>query len=394
MPEIVLHYIWWKGLFLNEPQYTTDGRRVEVVSTGRHNLCAGPDFTDVRVRIDGVELAGEIEIHVDSRDWYHHHHDIDAAYDRVLLHVVSRATQPVYNSKGQVLPQMELCYPHDRDYVDGMLSEALAMDSAVTMHRCAEHLMNDPGLVTEGWKQTMLHRRMECKRESIMRLLQVTHNDWRYAFYVCMAHAFGFHINGVPMELLALATPLAVLAKHRNQMAQLSALLLGQAGLLDEDEAMWNEYMFLQHKYGLKPIDASLWKQGGLRPQNRPRVRIMQLAELIHHGDGLLSQCMDTTDVGQLQDLLAVAQMGKASVDSVLINVVAPFMYARGQRQEAFDLLRQLPAEDNRIVRQWKTIGQSVHTASDTQALLHLYETYCESGRCMHCGVWSEISNR
>jgi len=393
MPEIVLHYIWQKGLFQAFPQSTTDHRSVQVISPGRHNLDAGPDFTDVHLLIDGIELVGQVEIHVDSHDWYYHHHDIDPAYNRILLHVVSHASQPIYNSLGQLIPQLQLNYNRDRDYVDCMLSDALQMDSAASLHRCAEQLLHDPSLITDGWKLTMLHSRLRCKTDSISRLLHLTHNDWRQAFYISLAHAFGFHVNGVPMELLAISTPISVLSHHRDRLDQLTALLLGQASLLKEDDPRQKEYLFLRHKYDLTPIDPSLWKHGRLRPQNSPELRITQLAQLLHKSQSLLSQCLETTDIPSLQSLFAPTQMGKDSINSLLINMVAPFVYARGQHAAAIALLQTLPKEDNRIIRQWRYIGQPTHSAADTQALLHLYQTYCESSRCLSCAVWSELSH-
>jgi len=390
MPEILLHYIWLKGLFKDFPQFTTDGRRVEVLSTGRHNLDAGPDFTNVHLKIDGIELIGQVEIHVESSDWYQHHHDLDPAYNNVLLHVVRHANKPIYSTTNHLIPQLELRYNEDKDYIDGMLHDAMEMDSAVATHQCARRLMEDPTLLTEHWKNAMLHRRLQCKTESIQRLLNISHNDWREAFYISLAHAFGFHVNGIPMELMALSTPLHILAKHRNNPQQLEAILLGQAGLLQPDDTLYKEYTFLRAKFSLTPIDTTLWKQGRIRPQNRPTLRIQQLAMMIHSCESLLSQCMETEDVTRLHMLFAPAKMGTDSMNSLLINVVAPYLYARGHKTKAIDLLQHLPKEDNRIIRQWKSLGQSVHSAADTQALIHLYQTCCEQGQCMQCAVWSE----
>jgi len=357
---------------------------------GHHNKNAGPDFTDVHLLIDGIELIGEVEIHMDSRSWYEHHHDTDPSYNHILLHVVRHASQPVYNTLGQLLPQMELQYNSEQDYIDEMLNDALAMDSAMVVHYCSERLMADPNLITQGWKETMLNQRLNWRCESIERLLRITHNDWRQVFYICLARAFGFHINSVPMELLALSTPLNVLAKYRNHLPQLSALLLGQAGLLGKDDSLLKEYQYLSHKHELVPIDATLWRMGRLRPHNQPRVRILQMAQLIHLSECLLSKCFDTLDIKKLQQLFIPTQMGLNSINSLLINVVVPFVYARGQRQKALQLLRQMPSENNRIIRQWEMVGQQVTSAADSQALLHLFQTYCESKQCFRCEVWNE----
>lgn len=390
MPEFLLHFIWSRGLFASTDLTSTDGRRIEVLSPGVHNLDAGPDFTGAHLRIDGVEMVGQIEIHVLASDWYRHHHHLDPAYDSVLLHVVRRADKRVYNTQGEALLQLELPYDDDRDYLSRLTEDAALMDSALATHRCGARLLQDPDLLTQGWKHTMLMRLMECKQASIERLLQVSVNDWNNAFYISLAHHFGFHVNGVPMEMLALATPLKCLLKHRDNLFQLTSLLLGQSGLLTETDPEWQEYVFLRTKFSLTPLDAALWKRGRLRPQTQPQVRIRQLARLLHGDEFLFSRCMEATDVKALRALFATTGMGRSSVDSLLINVVVPFLYAQGEQGRALMLLESLPAEENRIIRQWRLLGQSVHNAADTQALIHLYRTCCEPGLCLTCSVWSD----
>ena len=98
MPEIVLHYIWERCLWAGFEQQTTDGRKVEILSVGEHNRDAGPDYSHARVRIDGKEWIGNIEIHVNASDWTKHHHHLDKAYDSVILHVVRTADKPSKNA--------------------------------------------------------------------------------------------------------------------------------------------------------------------------------------------------------------------------------------------------------------------------------------------------------
>ena len=178
MPEIVLHYIWEHCLWAGMAQQTTDGRVVEILSVGEHNRDAGPDYSHARVRIDGKEWVGNIEIHVCASDWIKHRHHMDKAYDNVILHVVRTADKPVYNSRGELVPQCELQYPGDRDYLTGLFAAAQQMDSAVARIGCAEQLLHDPDLLTEGWRNTLLRKRLECKRASIMRLLEITKGSW------------------------------------------------------------------------------------------------------------------------------------------------------------------------------------------------------------------------
>ena len=397
MPEIVLHYIWEHCLWAGFEQYTTDGKKVEILSVGEHNRDAGPDYSHARIRIDGHEWVGNIEIHVCASDWTKHHHHLDKAYDNIILHVVRTADKPIYNSKGELVPQCELNYPSDKDYLSALFESAQRMDSAIARIGCAEQLLHDPRLLTEGWRKTLLCKRLECKRASITRLLEITKGSWEHALYISLARNFGFHTNSVPFEELAINTPLSCLQKHRNSLFQLTALLLGQAGLVQEPE-LQKEYDFLRIKFGLTPLEGSIWKHARLRPQNSPELRIRQFAQLMHQSENLLSKILDTDDLKELEMLFAVPQMGKSSVDILLINTVIPYKYAYALHQnnpvkaeQALRLMEKIPAENNTIVRQWRVLGQEVKNAADTQALLHLYQNYCQHHECINCEVGYKI---
>lgn len=406
MPEIVLHYIWEHCLWAGFEQCTTDGKKVEVLSVGEHNRDAGPDYSHARVLIDGREWVGNIEIHVCSSDWVKHRHHLDKAYDSVILHVVRTADKPIYNSRGELVPQCELQYPSDQDYLTRLFESAQQMDSAISRIGCAEQLIHDPDLLTDGWRKTLLRKRMECKNASIRRLLEITKGSWEHALYISLARNFGFHTNSLPFEQLAINTPLSYLQKHRNSLFQLTALLLGQAGLLKIDDCslviddlnMAKEYAFLRTKFGLSPMDPSMWKHARMRPQNSPELRIRQFAQLIHQSENLLSKILDTDNLRELEQLFTVDRMGKSSIDILLINTVIPYKYAYAQyknnpaqAEAALRLMEKIAPENNTVVRQWRVLGQQIQNAADTQALLHLYQNYCQHHECINCEVGYKI---
>lgn len=397
MPEIVLHYIWEHCLWAGFAQQTTDGQPVEILSVGEHNRDAGPDYSHAHVKIGNREWVGNIEIHVCSSDWIKHRHHLDKAYDNVILHVVRTADKPIYNSRGDLIPQCELQYPSDKDYLSALFQSAQQMDSAVARIGCAEQLVHDPGLLTEGWRKTLLRKRLECKRSSITRLLEITKGSWEHALYISLARNFGFHTNSLPFEQLAINTPLSYLQKHRNNLFQLTALLMGQAGLIQELE-LQKEYDFLRAKFGLTPMDGSVWKHARMRPQNSPELRIHQFAQLMYQSENLLSKILDTNDLKDLRALFAVENMGSSSIDILLINTVIPYKYAyalhrnhSAQAEAAMMLMEKIPAENNTIIRQWRVLGQEIHNAADTQALLHLYQNYCQHHECINCEVGYQI---
>ncbi len=413
MPEILLHYIWQRSLFACMQQHTTDGLPVEVLSVGEHNRDAGPDFSHAQVRIGHQVWVGNVEIHVRASDWRRHRHHQDPAYNNVVLHVVRDNDEPTYNARGEKIPQCVLRYPDPQDYLSQMIVHAQQMDTAWSTIPCHPSLLLDPSLLTQGWRDALLWQRMQCRHRAIMQLLDITKQNWNEAFYITLAHNFGFHTNSMPFEAMALQTPLIYLQKHRNSLFQVTAMLLGQSGLLteqsvrsDEQKALLSEYRFLQKKFGLQPIDAVMWKRARMRPQNAPERRIRQLAQLLCQSEWLFSEMIHAHSMDKMRELLCLrpddhdtrvlspSAIGIRSVDILLINTLLPYRYAyalahhdeRGS-QEVLEWMQRIPAEDNSIIRQWRLIGQQVRSAADTQALIHLYQHYCQNQQCINCEV-------
>ena len=229
MPEILLHYIWQKHLWSGFTQTTTDGQTIEIVSIGEYNRNAGPDFTNAHIRIGKQEWFGNIEIHVYSSDWYKHNHHKDCAYDNTILHVVCTADKEVTNTKGERIIQCELQYLRNQDYLKEWLIEAQKLQTPIHLIECSHQLQSDPSLVTQDWKTALLLKRLACKIQSINQILAITQQSWAHAFYISLAHNFGFHTNGIPFETLAIQTPLSYLLKHRDSLFQITAILLGQS---------------------------------------------------------------------------------------------------------------------------------------------------------------------
>ena len=88
MKEDFLHFIWRLSYFSSSALVTTTGESIIIHKTGYWNKDAGPDFKEAIIEIDGIRLAGNVEIHVASGDWFLHRHDTDEAYKTVVLHVV------------------------------------------------------------------------------------------------------------------------------------------------------------------------------------------------------------------------------------------------------------------------------------------------------------------
>ena len=417
MPELLLHYIWLRRAFEVCEQRTTDGRLIKVIDVGVDNLDAGPDFFNAKILIDGMLWAGNVEIHICSSDWYLHKHHNDPAYDNVILHIVKKADKKVYNSKGEAIVQCEIKYPHAEEQLAQLLQDKLSL--------CNQRLIENPELITEDWKRCLLQDRLKKKTAAIAQLLTLIRNNWEEAFYITLAHNFGFHTNGLPFEMTAKQTPLSYLLKHRDNLFQLEAMLFGQSGLLNDTTAtdnysksLLNEYKFLQKKFSLRPIEGSMWKLLRMRPQNFPHVRIAQFAQLLHQSEFLFSKIISQKDINLLRQNFAVkaseywdthyrfgAQcpkseklLGKSSTDLLLINSIVPYQYAYNRavsnedaENSAETTLRNISAEKNHIIEQWKILGMKIRNAADSQTFIHLYQNYCQINKCAQCDVGYQI---
>ena len=90
-------------------------------------------------------------------------------------------------------------------------------------------------------------------------------------------------------------------------------------------------------------------------------------------------------------------QLSPNSKRLLIINTVIPLLFAYGRHKgderlcdRSFDLLEQLKAEDNNIVRMWNECGLDVDNAGDSQALIQLKKEYCDRRDCLRCRIGYE----
>jgi hypothetical protein len=113
MNENLLQYLWKYKIFSKIDFKDSEGNPLEILDFGKFNKNAGPDFSLAKIKIKDVILAGNIEIHVKSSDWYFHHHDSQKDYQSVILHVVYFNDTDVLELKNAGIPTLEL-----KDYID------------------------------------------------------------------------------------------------------------------------------------------------------------------------------------------------------------------------------------------------------------------------------------
>lgn len=420
MKEDFLHYIWKYGLFQDKNIKTQQGDNLEILNLGVHNFDSGPDFFNAKVKINETVWAGNIEIHLKSSDWYNHNHNIDKAYDNVVLQVVSNHDKDIFRTDGQVIPTLEL------DFNSGLFKNYNNLIESSNKIACSDSLKYVDSFKLQTWLGKLTVERLEQKAEYIKELLNQTSNSWETAFYFQLARNFGFRLNGDPFEMLAKSLPLSYLAKHKDNIFQLEALLFGQGGFLTDDKGdeyfnkLKNEYQYLKNKFQLKPIERHLWKFLRSRPGNFPTIRIAQFAQLIYGSVSLFSKVIEIKDIEDYYELFIIKpddywnnhyvfnkesviktkSLGKSAIDIILINTIVPFLFVYGKQkgighlqQRALDLLENIKAEKNATVNTWTEMGVKPINAFDTQALIQLTNGYCSQKNCLNCQIGNVIIN-
>lgn len=418
MSEEFLQYVWQHQLFDTKKLLTTENEKVEIISAGTLNTNAGPDFENARIRIDNTIWAGNIEIHTNSVNWKKHNHQNDQAYNNVILHVVSDYSAQAISADGRNIPT--LIIEADKNLV----SNYSELKSSTHKISCANSIELVDSFTWSNWLDRLATERLEEKTEDIKQVLSTTNNNWEESFYVLLAKSFGFKTNQLPFEMLARATPLKIVSKYHSSHMQLEALLFGQAGFLNEtdgDEYYLNlrkEYHYLQKIHQLKPIETHLWKFMRLRPANFPTIRIAQFASRIHQSNRLFSKILEAEDIQTLKNLLSAGTskywethytfnklskasqktLGKQSIYSLLINTIIPFIFIYGKERmqsqistRAFKYLEELPGESNAIINTWNQLNIKSSCSLESQALIQLYNKYCNEKNCLYCHVGNVI---
>lgn len=418
-----MQYVWKHRLWRSEDMVTNTGKKVRVVDPGLLNTDAGPDFFNAKIEIDGHMWVGNVEMHYRATDWKRHRHDSDKAYDSVILHVVAKDDAPVRRTNGELIPQLvlEVSPQFNADYA--------SLVGATIEVPCATKIKQVPHLTIVEWVEGLAFERLHGKVERIHQLLDSFNGSWEDVCYVTLARNFGFGINNDAFERLARRTPLRLLGKHSDSALQIEALLFGQAGMLDAQKPgmdsyynqLCTEYAFLSNKFQLTPMEKESWKLFRIRPQNFPYRRIAMLAQFIEGGFRMMNRILDAEGEKEMRALFevelsgywtkhytfgkpnerATATLSRSSIDIILINTVAPLLYAYGEltgnyemTDKAIKLLEDLRAESNSIVAHFVAYGIDCPDALTSQALVQLKREYCDARKCIYCKIGHHLLSK
>lgn len=402
MNEHYLQLIWHQKRLPFHKLTTTTGKEIRIMDVGRWNKYSGPDFFKGTIRIDGVVLTGNIEIHVKSSDWIKHQHQWDEAYANVILHVVYEHDMEI-DVGGHRLPVIEL-----KPWIDQKHYQLVKQFSTSKQFPCSPFLQVIPPPVIWQEVTTCLWQRLKRKSTQFQtenpRSLDVYDQLFRF-----LAGAFGMKVNTPAFHELALGIPYKRLIQANRK--QKMAICIGAAGLMDsfqnkyKDRALGEEWKFQKKRLGLTEMNKIVWKMKGNRPQGFPLARVLQFANLMDQMDWgsdfwenpsglILNRLMEILMKPREDDSWKVQPMSKNTAEVIVLNSVVPFLFwltvHRGEpvyATKALELLERMQPEQNEITRYWARERLIPHSAAESQGLLELYQEKCRTKQCLNCAI-------
>ncbi len=424
MREDLLHFIWkYKKLQLSH-LLTSNAEPVEIVDVGLHNHLAGPDFFNAKIRINNQLWAGNVEIHIQSSDWYVHQHEKDANYDNVILHVVWQDDAAVFRNDGSEIPTVAL-----KNYVSSSLLDAykkLFKARTNQFINCESEIRHVNEFIVSNWFERLYFERLENKSNEIEALLSQSNNDWEAVFFKTLLKNFGLKINKDSFTSLSEALDFSVVRKLNDSIFKLESVFYGMTHLLEENGQvdtyfleLKKEYDYLKNKFSLEAmgvIKPSFFK---LRPPNFPTIRLSQLANLYGKEKSLFNKIIEAKSLEEFYSLFNVTAsdywsthftFGKISkknskpiskkfVDLLIINTILPIKFHHAQKtgnaidEELIAIISDLKSEENSIITNFRKSGIKANNAKDSQALLQLYTSYCSKNKCLQCSVGGALLN-
>ncbi len=371
--------IWYDAALRPSELKTSQGQPVKVLESGEWNLEAGPDFLRATIEVDGVQLTGDVEVHMRPSDWRAHGHAADPAYANVVAHVTwLGGEQP---SGAEALPPgcVSICLGDGVGAAPGFAPAEIDLSAypyakpPATPRPCAERFAHDPDAAQAVIREAGRRRIMQKARRLAERF---AHTDRDQAFYEEMFVALGYKHNAFPFRSIAQTMP--------------------WRDVPDGQEAAQTCYDCVA---GLKVTAEAPWRLANVRPANAPARRLAAAAALFSQGPVLrerLMSCDLATKAGQRAAVAILREgrlIGPGRAGAMIANAVVPFALATDALKDVPEWIA--PEDVSAPVRQtaYRLLGRDHNPALYArnglmiQGLLHIHRTCCMAGHpaCSGC---------
>ena len=448
--EDFVQNIWNDQRFYDIDLRATDGRQISILKAGIWNSDEGPDFVRSEITIDGQLQIGDIEIHVNSSDWYAHEHHLNPRYNRVVLHVVLRNDDINLRTRlqdGQRIPTLELLDRLNTPIGDLFDETEAAKTTTVDFCRVAGKFIKVDPLksVLEDLGQERLMEKADAMKNLRIRM------DFEQLLYEGIMEALGYTKNREPFRELARRVPFSALAGKDDE--EIQAILFGIAGLLpsqskrvidlDESdklfikrlESIWNASE--QVRIPTRMV-AEQWRFARTRPPNFPTRRIAAISQLIRNCRESLMMVflpiiqqsaesdqrelvkirrqlvdkltpiptgywIDHCNFGKRMSQIGATLVGKDRALDIIVNILLPIALVWAEESQSTvlqDAVHRLygscpKLQDNKITKQ---VQSQIFTeqqpskiisssARHQQGAMYLYKNFCSSHLCDLCPI-------
>ncbi len=423
--EEFLHFIWRHAMFNSRELSDEQGQIITIVDRGIYNTNAGPDFLEAKVKIGNELWAGSVEFHMKPSDWFHHKHHFDERYDNVILHVVYSCNGEDEIIKKLNIPTLTLKGLIPKIY----LTNYLKLKFEKGKLPCSSYVKGMDRSLLNIYYESLLVSRFEYKVSSITQLYKENNYDLAETIYQTLALAWGLKVNKLAFLTLARRVPFKLVRKNGLSRNKIEAIYFGQAGLLPEEEDKdvtintWQkDYDHIKRLYALESMEKREWYFHKLRPRAFPTIRISLwskfmfmvpdlggfISDFTLKESSLLLGNLDVSSYWRSHYMFGVSsisgnkKLGANGIRNVLINAIIPLKLFLSRlnsiNQDVWDsILFELPKlkpENNQITRKMESNGFNNFNVSNSQAILHLHQTYCISKKCLNCRIGNEIMRR
>lgn len=416
MNENLLQYLWKHKIFSKIDFKDSDGNSLEIIDFGKFNRNSGPDFSLAKIKAKNIVLAGNIEIHVKSSDWYFHQHNSQKDYQSVILHVVYFNDVDVLELKNAGIPTLEL-----KDYIDDkILAKYQALENHFEFIPC-ENIFESKKIPFLFSEETLL-KKLDEKSIEIENFLTQSKNNYEAVLFQKLAYSFGLKVNAEIYQNIAENIDFKVIQKVSQNQFQLESLLFGKGNLLTKETKInkkWKaEFDFIKTKFQISD-EVFPVKFLRLMPPSFPTIRLSQLASLYHLQPNLFSKILNAKNIKQLKSLFEKVKtsefwenhftfeksseektekfLSEDFVEILLINAVLPMIYTYYKNlnpektEQILEFYKNLKPEKNAQISQWKKLDVKMNSALETQAFLFHFKHFCSEKKCLNCSIGFQI---
>jgi hypothetical protein len=440
--ENFISRIWENPDYYSELK-TTNEEAVKVLSTGKKNYDAGPDYLDAKIKLNDVIFTGSIEIHRTMADWFQHKHKRDDKYNDLILQVVmwddeiknKIPLQPKVR-RARYIPTVILSKFLTRS-IHEIWREVIDNPSEKFKLPCFPENLNINTTVKLDWINELSRKRLKYKsgrmKQRLIELGKINKKyNWEKMIFEYICEALGYSKNKEQFLKLSQKIDIDKIKKLNPGRKELDAILFGLAGFLfdlrfkneyiDELKFRWIELKdFLREEIANK----SEWNFFRLRPPNFPTLRIAYssglLFEIIYkdlfkkifeifksnidpiYKAEKLFKDIPVSDYWNLHYNFGKEKrslqniIGTERVRDIIVNVIIPvvILYAeifndKSLEENTNEIFKKMNRKksSNEISRIMETqLGLNIKKVYEEQGLIQLHNFYCIKGRCRICRI-------